>query len=302
VRVPVPKTPPARPSFLQGTQASRRTRPTVLSIAGASPPPPASFTPAATGSGGRPPNSPPRSTWGRAPSTPSISPLHSDDGLYDLPPHRRRSGVPNERAEFAEELAAALGRHLPRQAATPAPVPDRRERLAPVKLPKPGTYDGKPKTPFRPWWNKIVHYFRFYPETLDVQRIAFVGTLLTDEAEEWHQARDNMITLANGQDTWAAFSEAIRNEYVDPRKGATAHVKLKALKYKGDIKAYLTAFKALNLQAGSNGEALQDIIDEALPNSIIDVRFYQNPRDLRTVRTFSPPPMRQDDTSRSWQP
>jgi hypothetical protein len=158
--------------------------------------------------------------------------------------------------------------------------------LAPVKLPKPGTYDGKPKTPFRPWWKKIVHYFRFYPETLDVQRIAFVGALLTDEAEEWHQARDDIITLANGQDTWAAYSEAIRNEYVDPREGATAHAKLKALRYKGDIKAYLTAFKALNLQAGSNGEGLQDIIDEALPNSIIDVRFYQNPRDLRTDEDF----------------
>jgi hypothetical protein len=80
-------------------------------------------------------------------------------------------------------------------------VPDRREHLAPVKLLKPGTYDGKPKTPFRPWWKKIVQYFRFYPETLDVQRIAFVGALLTDEAEEWHQAWDQIITLANGQDT-----------------------------------------------------------------------------------------------------
>jgi hypothetical protein len=52
------------------------------------------------------------------------------------------------------------------------------------------------------------------------------------------------------------------------------------------MNAYLTAFKALNHQAGSNGERLQDIINEAIPNEIIDVRFYQNPSDLNTDEDF----------------
>jgi hypothetical protein len=111
-------------------------------------------------------------------------PLYSDDGLYDLPPQRRRSEVPNKPAKFTEEMAAPLARHIPRQAATPVPALDRRKRLAPVKLPKPGTYDGIPKTPFHPCWKKIVHYFKFFPETFDIQRITFVGALHTDEAEE----------------------------------------------------------------------------------------------------------------------
>jgi hypothetical protein len=37
---------------------------------------------------------------------------------------------------------------------------------------------------------------------------------------------------------------------------------------------------------GSNGEGLQDIINEALPNEIIDVPFYQNPRALTTDQDF----------------
>jgi hypothetical protein len=154
-------------------------------------------------------------------------------------------------------------------------------------MPRPATYDGKPKTPFRPWWKSVVSYFNYYPDTLDEQRIAFVGAHLTDEAKEWHQARDDLITSERGRrDNWVAYSEALVNEYTDPREGAVAHDKLKALKYKGDIKAYLTSFTTLNRLAGSNGEGLQDIINEALPHEIINVRFYQNPRALTTDQDF----------------
>jgi hypothetical protein len=114
-----------------------------------------------------------------------------------------------------------------------------------------------------------------------------VGALLTDEAKEWHFARDDLISLdQGGQDNRVAYSEAIVNEYTDPREGAVAHDKLKALKYKGDIKAYLTGFTTLNRSAGSNGEGLQDIINQVLPDEIIDVRLYQNPRALVTDQEF----------------
>jgi hypothetical protein len=291
-RVPVPVS-PRQPSFLQGTQ--RRKRPTALSVTGNSPSPsPPPPPPSVKGGSRGPPNRPPRPPRSNRSASP-ISPLHSDDGLYDLPqrrsptielPSRESPPIqPDERRTFASELAAALAAHLPRQ----VPAPERAQqppRVAQIKLPKPGNYDGKPKTLFRSWWKTVLGYFRFYPETLDEQRIAFVGALLTDEAKEWHQARDEEITLRNGRDTWVAYSEVLQAEYLNPREAATAHAKLKALKYKGDIKAYLTAFKALNHQAGSNGEGLQDIINEAIPNEIIDVRFYQNPADLNTDEDF----------------
>jgi hypothetical protein len=48
-----------------------------------------------------------------------------------------------------------------------------------------------------------------------------------------------------------------------------------ALRYKGDIKAYLTSFRALNLFAKSSGEPLQDMINRALPIEILHMRFSQ---------------------------
>jgi hypothetical protein len=56
--------------------------------------------------------------------------------------------------------------------------------VARLKLDNPAKFDGKPKTPFRTWWDSVRDYIRFYPETTGIQRIAWLGTLLSDEAKE----------------------------------------------------------------------------------------------------------------------
>jgi len=84
--------------------------------------------------------------------------------------------------------------------------------------------------------------------------------------------------LVEDADTWNAYSEALQDEYLDPREAATAFNQLSALRYKGDIKAYLTAFRALNIHARVTGEALQSKVNVALPLEIIDMCFAQNPR------------------------
>jgi hypothetical protein len=191
--------------------------------------------------------------------------------------------------DFANVLGDTLARSLAAHLTVPAARQPTNEapRQAPIKLPRPSSYDGKPKTSFRDWWKMVNHYFRFYTETRDAQRIAFVGALLTDEAKAWHLARDDLIMAERGhQDNWVAYSEAIVNEYTDPREGAAAYDKLRDLKYKGDIKAYLTVFTTLNRLAGSTGEPLQTIINEALPQDITTMRFNQNPRALTTDVDF----------------
>jgi hypothetical protein len=120
-------------------------------------------------------------------------------------------------------------------------------------------------------------YFRCYPNTLDAQRIAWVGSLLTNEAREWHLARELRTRL---QDTWNAYSEAIQEQYLDPEEASTAYDALAALRYKGDIKAYLVTFEALNHQAQITGQPLRKMVDLALPLEIISMRFNQNPRPL----------------------
>ena len=173
----------------------------------------------------------------------------------------------------AQTLASTMGA-LATQTANAA-MELQAPRVARLKLDNPTKFDGKPKTPFRTWWDSVRDYIRFYPETSGIQKIAWVGTLLTDEAKEWHQAWRRLVGDA---DTWIVYLEAIQDEYLDPSEAATAFNQMSALHYKGDIKVYLTAFRALNIHARVTGEALQNKVNLALPLEIIDMRFAQNPR------------------------
>jgi hypothetical protein len=223
--------------------------------------------------------SPPRIRQQPAPR----SPTPEEDDEEDPPRSRPRTRSENRdtgndrEVQFAQVLARTITATLAAQATPMAgqtPPDLRAPRVARLKLDNPAKFDGKPRTPFRTWWDSVRDYIRFYPETTGIQRIAWLGTLLTDEAKEWHQARRRLVS---DEDTWNAYSEAIQDEYLDPREAATAFNQLSALRYKGDIKAYLTAFRALNIHARVNGEALQNKVNLALPLEIIDMRFAQNP-------------------------
>jgi len=85
---------------------------------------------------------------------------------------------------IANTLSVQATRTTNQNASTGLPAP----RVARLKLENPAKFDGKPKPPFRTWWDSVRDYIRFYPETSGIQRIAWIGTLLTDEAKEWHQA------------------------------------------------------------------------------------------------------------------
>jgi len=218
------------------------------------------------GSGNRPPPPPPR-----GPRVASSA----------CPPEGERR-IPED-PETLEQLiartvaAAVAGAH----AAAPPGAPQRGQGEAMLtarfKMRDPGEFDGKPKSDFRSWWRMVEAYFRCYPNTLDAQRIAWVGSLLTNEAREWHLARELRTRL---QDTWNAYSEAIQEQYLDPEEASTAYDTLAALRYKGDIKAYLVTLEALNHQAQITGQPLRKMVDLALPSEIISMRFNQNPRPL----------------------
>ena len=71
-------------------------------------------------------------------------------------------------------------------------------------------FDGKNPTIFNQRWESVTMYLRFYPETSDRQKIAWVGTLLTDTAlvRHLHQHRE-----LQDNDTWANYLAVIRTEY-----------------------------------------------------------------------------------------
>ena len=110
----------------------------------------------------------------------------------------------------------------------------------------------------------------FFPETLDAQKIAWVGTLLLDTVKAWHQHRERTMV---DQNMWARYAAAIRAEFWDTREAVNVQLKLSQLRYKGDIKAYFTEFCALNVYAHATGEGLGEKITQAMPNSILVLHF-----------------------------
>jgi len=113
-------------------------------------------------------------------------------------------------------------------------------------------------------------YLGFYPETIDQQKIAWVGTLLTDTALVWHLHRYREL---RDNDTWVNYSAAIRTEYRNDREAANTQLKLGQLRYQRFIRTYLTEFRALNLFARTTGEALKEKIDLAMMSEILRICF-----------------------------
>ena len=99
---------------------------------------------------------------------------------------------------------------------------------------------------------------------------------MTDTTLAWHLHRYREL---QDNDTWTNYAAAIRAEYHNEREAADAQLKLGQLKYQGSIRTYMTEFRALNNFARATGEGLKEKIDLAMPDSILDMRFNQNPED-----------------------
>jgi len=103
-------------------------------------------------------------------------------------PDDTRQAEENPDKRLARIIAETIANMLSAQAtwttnssaSTGLPAP----RVARLKLENPAKFDGKPKMPFRTWWDSVRNYIRFYPETSGILQIAWIGTLLTDEAKE----------------------------------------------------------------------------------------------------------------------
>jgi len=72
----------------------------------------------------------------------------------------------------------------------------------------PENFDGKTTTAFNQWWEAVTMYLGFYPETNDQQKIAWVGTLLSDTALVWHLQRYREL---GDNDTWVHYVAAVKS-------------------------------------------------------------------------------------------
>ena len=182
-----------------------------------------------------------------------------------------------------DELARLVGIGIAQARLQVEAVNQGQIHTARLKMKNPENFDGKTATPFNQWWESVTMFLGFYPNTGDRQIIAWIGTVLSDTALVWHLQRFRDL---GEQDTWVNYTAAIRTEYRNEREAADAQLRLGQLKYQGSIRTYLTEFRALNNFARATGEGLREKIDMAMPDSILDMRFNQNPEDFLDNEPF----------------
>jgi len=258
-------------SALFGGAQHRRQRPPA--VPAASPP----HRPQGTGGAGRG-GSPPRPPQERAPPSPSPPPSEDNNDLYErnLPTGRPPPGAREPTQDRLPtmltpgEIAQLVGAGIAAAQAVGQPERGTQGYTLRLKMENPEKFDGKSSSTFNQWWESVTMYLGFYPEMIDRQKIAWVGTLLTDTALVWHLHQYREL---GENDSWVNYSTAIRMEYRNEREAANAQLKLGQLKYQGSIRAYLTEFRALNNFARATGEALREKVDLAMPDAVLDMRF-----------------------------
>jgi len=280
---PLPRQPilrsPIRLAPAPATQRQRR--PVIPPSSPPLPPLPLVAAAGATGGGGtRPPQRPQQPISSPSPlPSPSPPPSEGDEDLYaqnlttGRPPPGMREPTQVQVATMLtlEEIARLVGVGIAAARGPERPEqPANRVNTSRLKMENPEKFDRKSSSTFNQWWESVTMYLGFYPETIDRQKIAWVGTLLTDTALVWSLHRYREL---RENDTWANYSAAIRAEYRNEREAAEVQLKLGQLKYQGSICAYLTEFRALNNFARATGEALRENVDLAMPDAVLDMRF-----------------------------
>jgi len=159
-----PSTPPGRPPYpplrspiqLNLPAATRRIRPPAVPPipAGHATPPPWR-NPHPGGNNGPPSRPPTRPTTPPLPPTPTPSPAAGAEGT------RPTLTTQDLILLVAEGVARAQSHQPPKE---------ERVRTSRLKMENPEPFDGKPTTPFNIWWQSVVKYLGFYPETSDQQK------------------------------------------------------------------------------------------------------------------------------------
>jgi len=109
-----------------------------------------------------------------------------------------------------EEIARLVGAGIVVARAPERPEqPANRINTSRLKMENPEKFDGKSSSAFNQWWELVKMYLGFNPETIDRQKIVWIGTLLTDTALVWHLHRYREL---RENDTWANYSVAIQAE------------------------------------------------------------------------------------------
>jgi len=104
------------------------------------------------------------------------------------------------------EIAQLVGAGIAAAEAAGQPERGTRVHTSRLKMENPEKFDGKSSSTFNQWWESVTMYLGFYPETVDRQKITWVGTLLSDTALVWHLHQYREL---GENDTWVNNAAAI---------------------------------------------------------------------------------------------
>ncbi|WPJ62585.1 hypothetical protein SMAC4_10745 [Sordaria macrospora] len=148
-------------------------------------------------------------------------------------------------------------------------------QTTPIHLNKPPTYDGKKLDSFRPWWARINAYLHAYTASFptDSHKINWLGSMLSDKAQKWHDSRARQVQSMGVEDTWKGYSSALLERFKDPSERHRNAKKMEELKYNGDTAEYLTELLDLNETVGWAGTTFQNQIARTLPSKITELMY-----------------------------
>ena len=105
-----------------------------------------------------------------------------------------------------EEIARLVGAGIVAARAPERPANKAQINALRLKMENPKKFDRKSSSTFNQWWESVTMYLRFYPETVDSQKITWVRTLLTDTALVWHLHRYREL---RDNDTWTTTRQPL---------------------------------------------------------------------------------------------
>jgi hypothetical protein len=99
---------------------------------------------------------------------------------------------------------------------------------------EPETYEGCHES-YVPWMKVVKEYMTAYSMDFrdDTTKIYWLGSLLKEEAQNWHQNRLATAEQELQPDTWAAYKAAIDYHFQDPHEKRTFTNKMVDLYWKG---------------------------------------------------------------------
>jgi hypothetical protein len=133
------------------------------------------------------------------------------------------------------------------------------------KRKEPPVYKGEPQG-FRTWWEAVREHLQYITEDFenDDQKIAWVGGLLADKAERWHQGRKRQMETLGVPDVWASYEQGLKTAFVDQFEAEELVQQMRKLEYKGDIQDYMMRMKFFNSRVGLTGMLWREALLEKI--------------------------------------